>query len=77
MEGGCSDTILEGDHPRTIPDKSGSVGLEVRSFLNVSQICIIGINWLKKKRLIEKHGIYMLNYSLPYHVGAVKNLSSF
>jgi len=28
MEGGRSDTILEGDHPRTIPDKSGSAGLE-------------------------------------------------
>ena len=28
MEGGRSDTILEGDPLRTIPDKSGSVDLE-------------------------------------------------
>ena len=28
MERGRSDTILEGDHPTTIQDKSGSAGLE-------------------------------------------------
>jgi hypothetical protein len=69
---GLSDTILKGDHPRTIPAKfaliwfSGFRGddLNVIFYQNMSNL----YNWYKsvERKISQKNPEYMLNYSFPW-----------